>query len=149
GPACMASFTLRDPILLGYQWASLDLLAGGRTVLVTCTGIVPQWGGELENRTYGVDSKSRVERLVEGIKVLKRRWTEDDVRFEGEPFRFAGVPIERKPAARPRPPIWIANNSRGSRETIERTHRRVARHADGWQTSLSDPADVEWRVNDL
>src|SRR5438270_13453840 len=84
GPACMASFPLRDPVLLAYQWASLDLLAGGRTVLDTCTGIVPQWGGELENRTYGVDSKSRVERLVEGIKVLKRLWTEDDVTFEGK-----------------------------------------------------------------
>ena len=36
GVACMASFTIRDPILLAYQWASLDLLARGRTVLVAC-----------------------------------------------------------------------------------------------------------------
>src|SRR5579872_5677749 len=33
GPACMASFPLRDPVLLAYQWASLDLLSEGRTVL--------------------------------------------------------------------------------------------------------------------
>ena len=39
GPACMASFPLRDPVLLAYQWASLDLLAAGRTILVVCTGI--------------------------------------------------------------------------------------------------------------
>src|SRR3712207_603212 len=44
GPACMASFPLRDPVLLAYQWASLDQLAGGRTVLIACTGIVAQAG---------------------------------------------------------------------------------------------------------
>src|SRR6059058_5247541 len=91
GPACMASFTLRDPLLLAYQWASLDLLAGGRTVLVACTGIVPQAGGETEDAVYGVDNKARVERLVEWIAVLKRLWTEDDVTFEGRHCRFAGV----------------------------------------------------------
>jgi alkanesulfonate monooxygenase SsuD/methylene tetrahydromethanopterin reductase-like flavin-dependent oxidoreductase (luciferase family) len=42
GPACMASFPLRDPVQLAYQWASLDLLAEGRSVLVACTGIVEQ-----------------------------------------------------------------------------------------------------------
>src|SRR6185369_14240776 len=59
------------------------------------------------------------------------------------------ITIEPKPAAKPRPPIWIANNSTGSREVIERTHRRVARHADGWQTSLSEPEDVRWRIADI
>src|SRR6185312_8593545 len=54
GPACMASFPLRDPVLLAYQWASLDLLAEGRTVLVACTGIVPQAGGRVEGELYGL-----------------------------------------------------------------------------------------------
>src|SRR6478609_1883241 len=52
GPACMASFPLRDPVLLAYQWASLDLLAEGRTVLVVCTGIIPQEGGRIEGELY-------------------------------------------------------------------------------------------------
>ena len=149
GPACMASFTLRDPVLLAYQWASLDLLAEGRTVMVGCTGIVPQAGYDVEASVYGVDNKDRVGRLTEWITILKRLWTEDDVTFEGKHYQFQGVTIEPKPAAKPRPPIWIANNARGSREIIERTHRRVARHADGWQTSISDPEDVAWRLNDV
>src|SRR5581483_3744677 len=57
GPACMASFPLRDPVLLAYQWASLDLLAEGRTVLVACTGIVPQEGGKIEGQLYGLEAK--------------------------------------------------------------------------------------------
>src|SRR5205085_1594169 len=82
---------------------------------------------------YGVDNKARVKRLVEWIAVLKRLWTEEDVTFEGQHCRFAGVTIEPKPAARPRPPIWIANNAGGERAAIERTLRRVVRHADGWR----------------
>jgi alkanesulfonate monooxygenase SsuD/methylene tetrahydromethanopterin reductase-like flavin-dependent oxidoreductase (luciferase family) len=149
GPACMASFTLRDPVLLAYQWASLDLLAGGRTILVTCTGIVPQEGGRLEDALYGVDNGARVGRLSEWIALIKRLWTEENVTFEGKHYRCENITIEPKPAAKPRPPIWIANNSTGSREVIERTHRRVARHADGWQTSLSEPEDVRWRIADI
>jgi alkanesulfonate monooxygenase SsuD/methylene tetrahydromethanopterin reductase-like flavin-dependent oxidoreductase (luciferase family) len=148
-PACMASFPLRDPVLLAYQWASLDLLAGGRTLLMACTGIVPQAGGALEAAHYGLDNKARVERLVEWITILKRLWTEDEVNFEGKHYRLHGITIEPKPAAKPRPPIWIANNATGPRERIERTHRRVARHADGWQTSLWDPEDVAWRLSDV
>jgi len=149
GVACMASFPLRDPLLLAYQWASLDLLAGGRTVLVACTGIVPQAGGALEDAHYRVDNKARAERLVEWITILKRLWTEDNVHYEGRHYRLQGVTMEPKPAAKPHPPIWIANNSPGPRDVVERTHRRVARHADGWMTSISDPDEVAWRLNDL
>ena len=149
GPACMASLPLRDPVLLAYQWASLDLLAGGRTVLVGCTGIVPQEGGRIENALYRVNPKDRAGRLVEWITLVKRLWTEDGVSFEGEHYSCSNVTIEPKPAARPRPPIWIANNAQGSRSLIERTHQRAVDHADGWETSLSDLEDVRWRVEDI
>src|ERR687886_2143213 len=102
GPACMASFPLRDPVLLAYQWASLDLLAGGRSVLVVCTGIVPQEGGRIEGELYGLRSRDRVQRMIEWIELIKRLWTQDNVSFEGKHYRCAGVTIEPKPAARPR-----------------------------------------------
>jgi len=156
GPACMASFPLRDPVLLAYQWASLDLLAGGRTVLVACTGIVPQAGGRIEGQLYGLQPQDRVKRLIEWIALLKRLWTEDEVTFTGEHYRCEGITIEPKPAAKPRPPIWIANNAgRGgfgpadNRPLVERTLRRVVNHADGWQTSLYDPDDLRWRIGYL
>jgi len=135
--------------LLAYQWASLDLIAAGRTVLVACTGIVPQAGGALEAAHYGLDNKDRAGRLVEWITILKRLWTEDAVDFEGRYYRLRGITMEPKPFAKPRPPIWIANNALGPRHVVERTHRRVARHADGWMTSLSDPDEVDWRLRDV
>ncbi|MBL8127753.1 MAG: LLM class flavin-dependent oxidoreductase [Chloroflexia bacterium] len=149
GPACMSSFTLRDPVQLAYQWASLDQLAEGRTVMVACTGIVQQQGGQVEAEIYGVTSKDRVERLSEWIEILKLLWTQDDVSYAGTHYQFAQLTIEPKPAARPRPPIWIANNARGDRELIRRTHRRVVRHADGWQTALFDPHELAWRLQDI
>jgi alkanesulfonate monooxygenase SsuD/methylene tetrahydromethanopterin reductase-like flavin-dependent oxidoreductase (luciferase family) len=156
GPACMASFPLRDPVLLAYQWASLDLLAEGRSVLVACTGIVPQEGGRIEGELYGLESQDRVGRLIEWIKLLKLLWTEDNVTFDGKHYRCDGITVEPKPAATPRPPIWIANNAgrrgsrhEGNRALIERTLRRVVNHADGWETSLHEPEDLRWRISYL
>src|SRR3984893_3620771 len=149
GPACMASFPLRDPVLLAYQWASLDLLSGGRTVLVACTGIVPQEGGRVEGELYGLQPRDRVRRMIEWIQILRLLWTGERASFEGEHYRFRDVAVEPRPTARPCPPIWIANNPVGERALIERTHRRVARHADGWETSLSDPDDLAWRLADV
>lgn len=149
GPACMASFPLRDPVLLAYQWASLDLLAGGRTVLVACTGIVPQEGGRIEGELYGLQPRDRVGRLIEWIELLKRLWTEENVTFQGKHYRCENITIEPRPAAQPRPPIWIANNARGDWGLISRTLRRAVDHADGWETSIAEPDDVRRRVEYL
>ena len=150
GPACMASFPLRDPVLLAYQWASLDLLAAGRTVLVVCTGIIPQEGGRIEGQLYGLERRDRVQRMLEWIELIKLLWTEDNVSFEGKHYRCEGVTIAPKPAAKPHPPIWIANNPPpGDAETIRRTLRRVVRHAEGWETSLWQAEDVGWRLEEL
>jgi alkanesulfonate monooxygenase SsuD/methylene tetrahydromethanopterin reductase-like flavin-dependent oxidoreductase (luciferase family) len=149
GPACMASFPLRDPVLLAYQWASLDLIANGRTILVGCTGLVEQEGAQVESALYGLESKDRVKRLIEWIKILRLLWTEDDVSFDGEQYRFSGISIDPKPAAKPHPPIWIANNAHGDQDKVIRTLRRAARHADGWQTSIFDLEDLRWRVPEL
>ncbi|RIK42090.1 MAG: hypothetical protein DCC58_11550 [Chloroflexi bacterium] len=149
GPACMASFPLRDPVLLAYQWASLDLLAEGRTILVACTGIVSQPGAKVEGQLYNVEPKDRAGRLVEWVTLLKRLWTEDNVTFEGKHYRCENVTIEPKPAAKPRPPIWIATNAFGDPKTIQRTHRRVARHADGYQTTVFVEHGVADRIAEI
>jgi len=150
GPACMASFPLRDPVLLAYQWASLDLLAAGRTVLVVCTGIVPQEGGRIEGELYGLQPRDRVQRMLEFVELVKLLWTQDNVSFQGNHYQCDGISVDPKPAARPRPPIWIANNPRpGDKDAIRRTLKRVVNHADGWETSLWDAEDVGWRLQEL
>ena len=88
GPACLASFPLRDPIQLADQWASLDQLAEGRTILVACNGNVDQAGVHVETRTYNVTTRDRVERVTEGLQIVRKLWTEDDVSFAGKHYAF-------------------------------------------------------------
>jgi alkanesulfonate monooxygenase SsuD/methylene tetrahydromethanopterin reductase-like flavin-dependent oxidoreductase (luciferase family) len=135
---------------LAYQWASLDLLAGGRTVLVVCTGIVPQDGGRIEGELYGLQPRDRIQRMLEWIDLVKLLWTTDDVSFDGRHYQCQGITIEPKPVARPRPPIWIANNPPPrDQEAVRRSLRRVVNHADGWETSLWNPEDLGWRLREL
>ena len=129
GPACMASFPLRDPVLLAYQWASLDLLSGGRTVLVVCTGIVPQEGGRIEGELYGLQRRDRVQRMLEWIELVKLLWTEDNVTFEGRHYRCEGITIEPKPAAKPR----RRSGSRTIRRQVIR--KRSAARCAAWSTT--------------
>lgn len=150
GPACMASFPLRDPILLADQWASLDQLAEGRTVLVACNGNVEQAGVQVEGETYKVTRADRVARVTEGLQILRKLWTEDDVSFTGTHYAFSGVTIQPKPFHPGGPPLWLAVHPPASNpKAVENAHRRIVRHTDGWQTSKWQHDDLGWRIADL
>ena len=41
GVACMATIVQRNPVVFGLQWASLDVLSEGRTLLAACMGYPP------------------------------------------------------------------------------------------------------------
>jgi alkanesulfonate monooxygenase SsuD/methylene tetrahydromethanopterin reductase-like flavin-dependent oxidoreductase (luciferase family) len=141
GTICLASFPLRDPILLAIQWASLDLLSQGRTILAVCNGGSaldgPQFAHELE--VMRVKSHERVGRVVEGIAILRRLWGEARVTHQGKYYQFKDVELLPKPVQQP-VPIYIAANPREGRADaaiIDRILRRVAAHADGWQTDAT------------
>jgi alkanesulfonate monooxygenase SsuD/methylene tetrahydromethanopterin reductase-like flavin-dependent oxidoreductase (luciferase family) len=141
GTICLASFPLRDPILLAIQWASLDLLSQGRTILAVCNGGSaldgPQFAHELE--VMGVKSHERVGRVVEGITILRRLWSEACVTHQGKYYQFTDVELLPKPVQQP-VPIFMAINPKEQRvdaATIDRILRRVAAHADGWQTDAT------------
>jgi alkanesulfonate monooxygenase SsuD/methylene tetrahydromethanopterin reductase-like flavin-dependent oxidoreductase (luciferase family) len=145
GTICLASFPLRDPILLAIQWASLDVLSHGRTILAVCNGggtaDGPQFVQELA--VMGVKSPERVGRLVEGMAILRRLWSEERVSHTGKYYQFTNVELLPKPLQQP-VPIFIAINpkeERVSAAVTERILRRVATHGDGWQTDAT-PVDT-------
>ena len=154
GPACFASFPLREPLLLAQQWASLDVISGGRTVMVPCIGSgIKGAGGDfgVEYAAFGVDPMKRAGRLEELIPLLRRLWTEDAVSHRGEHYAFESVRIEPKPVQSGGPPIWIASDPAltANPDLIERALRRVARFADGWMTAIGSPEDFRRRWSQL
>lgn len=115
---------LHNPVRLAEEAATLDVLSGGRLVLGIGLGYQEQ-----DFAALGVDRRSRVSLLEEGIDVLRRAWTERPFSFSGRRFDFSGVSAYPAPVQRPHPPLWLA-------AWTEAGVRRAARIADGW---LTDP----------
>jgi alkanesulfonate monooxygenase SsuD/methylene tetrahydromethanopterin reductase-like flavin-dependent oxidoreductase (luciferase family) len=143
GTICLASFPLRHPLPLALQWASLDVLSGGRTILTVCNGGSaadgPAFATELA--AMGVQSSERVARVEEGIEVLRLLFGPGPVTYHGRFYQFDGVEVYPKPV-QARVPICLAvNPPKGVDPALEeRILRRIARLADGWQTDAIEPA---------
>jgi alkanesulfonate monooxygenase SsuD/methylene tetrahydromethanopterin reductase-like flavin-dependent oxidoreductase (luciferase family) len=139
GTICLASFPLRHPLPLALQWASLDVLSGGRTVLAVCSGAPaskgPQFAAELA--AMGMDSKERIPRLEEGIGLLRAFWS-GPVTHHGRFYHFDGIELLPRPGRRI-PIILAVNPSSRDPKVTESAMRRVARLADGWQTDGTPP----------
>mgnify|MGYP000870273948 CR=1 FL=1 len=89
GTACMVSST-RNPLYLALEWATLDALSGGRTILGTGAGN-PEQGVRREFEALGLQFGKRGEIFEEGLAVLRALWTEGRVTFEGKHFRYDDV----------------------------------------------------------
>ena len=144
GPACMGSFALRNPLVFAYEWASLDVLSGGRTRLVACAGggAGPLW--EAESAAMGINPDDRRKHMIENMHVLRHLWTKDNEPFESQFVKFSGLTLEPKPVQSPCP-IWLATNaerlSHGQADSggSDFALRRVGRVADGWMTHSVSP----------
>ncbi len=148
---CMATFVHRHPVMLAQQWASLDVLAGGRALLAVCLGGPDSANAAqaAEHAVMGIASGERVERLEEGIRILRALFAGPGASHAGKFYRFDNVTLEPRPVQQPCP-IWIASNPTGltwkggasaSEAAVERGLRRVARFADGWMTNKLSPAE--------
>jgi alkanesulfonate monooxygenase SsuD/methylene tetrahydromethanopterin reductase-like flavin-dependent oxidoreductase (luciferase family) len=134
---CLSTFILRDPILFAIQWASLDVISGGRMELSVCIG----GGDDREMRPYRMDKRERVPRLLETLEVVRRLWREDHVTFSGRYHRFEDVSAYPKPVQTP-PPVYLANapDPDGPPERVDRMLLRALRHGNGWHPTGLTPA---------
>ena len=137
---------LRNPVYFAKEWATLDVLSGGRTIL----GLGVGWHEE-EFALMGVPYRERGPRTSEAIDALKALWSADHVTFEGKHYRFRDLTVDPKPLQLPHPPIWIGGGTQPSEKVYGQTVpditpvlRRIAKYADTWVPhSSSTPEQVK------
>lgn len=111
---------LRHPVTVASELASLDVLNDGKSFFAFGLGYRDD-----ELNAFNLTKQQRFQRFVEGVEIIKRLWTENDVSFTGTAFKLKNVSVDPKPLQKPRPPIWIAANS-------DVAVARAATHGDGW-----------------
>src|SRR6266536_415911 len=95
---------MRNPALLAQDWATLDVISGGRTVLGVGLGTGDPASVAREYDVVGIPKQRRGKAFDESIQLLKRLWTEESVTFEGDVFRLTDVCPGYRPIQRPHPP---------------------------------------------
>lgn len=113
---------LHKPIQIAEKSAVLDTLSGGSFRL----GVAIGWRDE-EFEAYGVDKSTRVQRVEEGIELLRKLFTEESVSYDGEFFSTDDLTIMPRPV-QDSVPIWYGGQSRNAIE-------RAAELADSWSIS--------------
>ncbi|MDT4941495.1 MAG: hypothetical protein QOJ34_1584 [Pseudonocardiales bacterium] len=115
----------RRPEQLARQVATLDALSRGRVIFGA--GL----GGPIDDEfaSFGdtTDPVVLAERLDEGLDLLSRYWTGEQVDHDGRHYRVRQTTLLPATVQRPRPPVWIAGYW---------PHRRPMRRAARWDGAV-------------
>ena len=96
---------LRSPVHLAKTLSSLDHLSGGRLTVGVGLG-----GNPKIYPAFGLLAARRAARFTEGLRLMKRLWTEERVTFEGEFFKLQNASMQPKPLQKPHPPLWFGGH---------------------------------------
>jgi len=106
---------LHHPIRVAEQWATLDLLSGGRVDFAAGRGY-----DRREYEPFGTSFEENAAIFAEGLEIVDRLWRSDaPIAHHGRYYRFDNVWITPKPVQRPMP-IYVASFSRPSIELAAR-----------------------------
>lgn len=121
GPATLI-LPLRHPTMVAKQFASLDVLSGGRVRLtIGAGGDYPR-----EFAACDVPMSERGQRCTEAIEIMRKYWSGERFSYEGKIFKLNDVDMLPRPAnPGGQIPIWVSGRQDGPM-------RRAARLGDGW-----------------
>ena len=149
--------SMRKPVALAKQVATIDALSGGRLRLGVGVGppLKPmerettQLGAHRANARREYDASGlrgeRGRRTDEYLRAMIEIWTTDKASFEGEFVSFEDIEVFPKPVQEPYPPLFVGGRS-------DHALRRAARFGAGWvpsQVSVEEVAAGRTRLADL
>src|SRR5438067_2501350 len=106
---------LHHPIRVAEQWASLDLLSGGRVDFAAGRGY-----DRREYLPFGASFEDNQSVFAEGMEIVRRLWSAaGPISHRGKHYAFDDVVITPKPLQRPLP-AYVASFSRPSVELAAR-----------------------------
>lgn len=123
----------RHPLNTALIVGTLTHLVGPRLILGIGAGTFDH-----EFDAVGFGDATRPELVRSNARILRKVWTENDVRYEDEYFRFHDITIEPKPKGG-LVPIWYCGNTPASA-------RRAVEYCDGWMPGRISLATLRDRV---
>ncbi len=163
GTACLVTST-RNPLYLALEWATMDRLSRGRSILGACMGN-PEEGVKREFEALGLDFQDRATIFDEGLAILRQLWTTGKVNHSGKYYNYqdisfySGTEMAPLTPLQSPPPMWVVSNIRltGQLEPsvaerrMKRACERIIRHGDGWMTCCraQHPEEVEEQIATL
>lgn len=105
----------QNPFLAAKALSTIDLLSGGRVIVVAGTGYLRS-----EFRALNIDFEQRNEIFDEALEVMRGVWTEVPFAHDGTHFHASGVASLPRPAQLAGPPVLVGGNSRLSRQRAAR-----------------------------
>jgi len=111
---------LQNPVDVAENFASLDVVTGGRLIFGVGMGY-----REMEYNALGVEPKDKVHRFESNLDIVLRLWAGEEVDADLPWCRLEGAKLNLLPIQRPRPPVWMAANA-------DKAVERAAQTADAW-----------------
>jgi probable F420-dependent oxidoreductase len=129
--------TLRHPLRAAKEFATLDLLSGGRMIVGVGAGHVLE-----EFAILGPEFEERGRALDESIDAIAAAHVDEFPELPGPRWPASDLGIAPRPVQSPRPPIWVGGSSRPAL-------RRAATRGDGWLPQTAKRSELKTQVAEL
>jgi alkanesulfonate monooxygenase SsuD/methylene tetrahydromethanopterin reductase-like flavin-dependent oxidoreductase (luciferase family) len=121
----------RSPVRVAEDATCIDIISNGRFDLGAGQGYAAK-----EFAAHCMNRSERSARLAEGVDLVRRLWTEENVTFNGKFTQVRDMTLSPKPVQQPHIPLWM-----GAR--AEKAIKRVARMGAHLMATLGpDPAPL-------